>query len=85
MKPPYPHCSELVLHAPQKCDICSQYPELQQERIRTGTNFTGENNPSKYPCPAQLQRSEQDINKWAGNRPETPKVIFMHGGTTDAQ
>jgi hypothetical protein len=70
-KATYPHCDSRVLHGPNgKCRFCDEYPELQQERIRTNTNFTGEQDLTKNPCPAEKQRSLRDINKWSGNRPE---------------
>jgi len=69
-KAPFPHCDQHVLHAPQKCEFCDKYPELQEERTKTNTNFTGEQDLTKNPCPAEKARSLKDINKWSGNRPE---------------
>lgn len=86
-KAPFPHCDDLVLHAPNHCQYCDMYPEKQQERIKSGTNFTGEHNPTKYSCPAELRRSEELINKWSGNRPREyePLNDILMGGCRDAQ
>jgi len=39
---PWPHCDDLVLHAPKICAYCDHYPHHQQQRIATGVCFTGE-------------------------------------------
>ena len=83
---PYPHCDNLVIH--RNCHVCDLYPELQQERIKNGINFTGENDPNKLPCPAEQRRSLRDINRWQGNRldPVDPvERVVIYKGTKDAQ
>ncbi len=69
MKAPFPHCDSLVLHAPSTCEFCDMYPEAQQERVRQGINFTGENEPGKARCPAEKLRPAEQIHRWWGNRP----------------
>lgn len=66
---PFPHCDSRVLHAPGACEYCDMYPEEQALRDREGTNFTGQADPKKKPCPATAARSVENINKWPGNRP----------------
>ncbi len=65
----YPHCDNRVLHAPTAgCIYCNERPEWQKLRMDWGINFTGENDPSKLPCPAETRRSLENIEKWPGNR-----------------
>ncbi len=71
---PYPHCDGDVLHAPGSCRFCDEFPERQSRRVAEGVCFTGEDDPSKKPCPATLRRSAVQINVWPGNRPHP------HGG-----
>lgn len=66
----YPHCDELVLHAPGTCEYCDRYPVDQAIRVSEGINFTGEGNPNKKPCPAEVRRKLSTINKWGGNVPK---------------
>jgi hypothetical protein len=66
----FPHCDEKVLHAPGTCEFCDSYPEEQQARIASGTNFTGEGDLNKLPCPAEQRRPLETINRWGGNTPE---------------
>lgn len=65
----FPHCDLLVLHAPGECEYCDEYPDRQEERLRNNTNFTGQHDPEKYPCPSELRRTLETINRWPGNRP----------------
>lgn len=65
----FPHCDNLVLHAPSTCKYCDMYPEEQQARIRDGVNFTGEGDPNKRTCPAEERRKLDIINRWYGNVP----------------
>lgn len=65
----YPHCDDLVLHAPGECIYCDLHSLEQHERIRDGINFTGQNDPTKSACPSTFQRPLSTINRWAGNRP----------------
>jgi hypothetical protein len=70
----YPHCDNLVLHAPEdNCKFCNE-SGLQEERERQGINFTGRSDPNKKPCPSQRERKLVDINRWPGNVPFTPEV-----------
>lgn len=76
----YPHCDSRVVHAPSKCQYCDMHPELQQERIDKGINFTGEEDSNKLPCPADADRpkgSPSDHRRWGGNvaKPAGAKVI----------
>lgn len=65
-----PHCDPLVLHPASDCIYCAKFPNLQQQRIDMGINFTGETDPNKSPDPASLRRPAETINMWPGNRPE---------------
>jgi hypothetical protein len=65
----YPHCDAYVLHARGTCEFCdlpSNAP-LHEWRKATNTNYTGENDPLKSICPAELRRSKATIDKWYGN------------------
>lgn len=64
----FPHCDELVLHAPGKCQFCDRYSLWQHERIRDGVNFTGENDPNKKACPSTARRPLAVIERWERNR-----------------
>jgi hypothetical protein len=65
----YPHCDDLVMHAPGECVYCDKYPISQDFRERYGINFTGHHDPAKEPCPSERRRSLETINRWPGNRP----------------
>lgn len=69
----YPHCDNLVLHAPTVCMFCDKHPKQQQQRIKDKINFTGQNNPNFKPCPSTLRRSLETIENWHGNVPMTEK------------
>lgn len=60
---PFPHCDDLVLHAPGECKYCDHYPDRQAERVSSGVNFTGHG-----PDPASGRRPLEIINRWPGNR-----------------
>lgn len=64
----FPHCDDLVLHAPGDCKYCDLYPEDQRERTNNGINFTGKSDPSMEPCPSTLRRPLEVIERWPGNR-----------------
>lgn len=64
---PFPHCDELVLHAPGECEFCDHYPERQRRRERDGVNFTGHHEPGKRTCPAELRRPLSTLEAWGGN------------------
>lgn len=66
----YPHCDDLVLHAPSKCQYCDEHWNWQAARIRLAIAFTGESTDRKRPCPATLLRSAETIHRWGGNRPD---------------
>ena len=71
-----PHCNQRVLHAPEdNCLVCNGHPEWQALRELWGINFTGHADPDKLPCPAEAQRSFEDINRWQGNMALTPDVV----------
>lgn len=67
----YPHCDVKVLHAPGKCDFCDMYPEMQQWRIDSNTQFTGEDySEDQIWDPAQIIRPLEIIERWYGNVPK---------------
>jgi hypothetical protein len=68
----FAHCDSSLLHAPGECKYCDAYPLRQRQRVVTGVNFTGHDDPGKQPCPADASRppgSASDHRRWAGNRP----------------
>lgn len=76
----FPHCDPKILHSPEaNCAICNEYADsLQYIRKIWGINFTGEH--SKFdadgnrllPCPAEVARPLENINKWGGNTIKKP-------------
>lgn len=68
-----PHCDSAVLHAPGQCEFCDEYPEWQEARRMWGIAFTGEpTTPERpLPCPSEVHRSLDIINRWPGNQPKT--------------
>lgn len=68
----FPHCDADVLHAPGMCRYCDDFPELHQARLEANVNFTGEDDPSKDPCPATVRRSLDRIERWGGNVAKSP-------------
>lgn len=64
-----PHCDQRVLHAPGECWACDGYPQWQWARIVQQINFSGEHDPKKASCPSLMNRTEEKINRWPGNRP----------------
>jgi hypothetical protein len=66
----FPHCDAAILHAPGACDVCDAHPDWQQLRQTWSINFTGENDPSKIPCPSTRRRSLNDVHHWPNNRPK---------------
>jgi hypothetical protein len=64
---PFPHCDDLVLHAPGECEFCDHYPEAQADRERRLINFTGHHEPHKETCPAEVRRPIETIERWGGN------------------
>jgi hypothetical protein len=71
---PFPHCDELVLHAPGECEFCDHYPARQRQRERDGVNFTGHHDPGKRTCPAEVRRDLATLEAWGGN-------VAAQGGT----
>ena len=80
----FPHCDAAILHAPSKCEYCDHHPIWQALRIATRVNFTGEEDPTKAPCPSAHQRSARIAHMWPGNRPTNvdvpmgPRTAFEH-------
>lgn len=72
--PRFPHCDSNVLHAPGECVYCDGQPGLQALREELGINFTGQHDPDKEPCPAEVRRKLETINLWPGNVPRTEPV-----------
>jgi hypothetical protein len=71
----FPHCDQMILHAPGVCEYCDRHPDWQELRTVWGINFTGERHPERTPCPAEQARSLRNIERWAGNVP-TSHVIY---------
>ena len=69
----FPHCDELVLHAPGECTYCDRHSLEQHERIRDGVNFTGHNDSTKRACPSTARRPLEIIERWPGNRAKEEK------------
>lgn len=65
----YPHCDSEVLHAPGECKYCDMYPDAQAARQTGGINFTGHSDEDKAPCPSEVRRPLERINRWGGNVP----------------
>lgn len=70
----WPHCDPRVLHSPEKCDTCSRFSELQEERVRLDVSNTGEMNRS-WICPADRDRPATH-QLWPGNTPEGYSKLF---------
>jgi hypothetical protein len=84
----YPHCDDLVLHAPTAgCIYCNHYPKRQALRLKLNIGFTGQ--PHKVgdgvrPCPATLFRSVETIHRWHGNYPITEAIDAQQKAEWDA-
>lgn len=63
-----PHCDADVLHQPATCRYCDAFPAAQRARYEAGINFTGQHNPTLKPCPSEVRRPLEVIERWAGNR-----------------
>lgn len=77
-----PHCDSAVLHAPGTCEYCDEFPEWQRARQAWGIAFTSY--PPKngqLPCPSEVRRDIDVINKWPGNR-HSPTVASTTMPTT---
>lgn len=66
----YPHCDPRVLHRPGSCEYCAmpEFAALHAYHDAHRINCTGERDPKKRPCPAELARPLDRINRWPGNR-----------------
>lgn len=69
----YPHCDELVLHAPSSCGYCGmpKYREMAKLRILHQVAFTNGDAPGLSPCPSTVRRTADTRDLWAGNRPRS--------------
>lgn len=73
----FPHCDQRVLHAPGECKFCDDCSLLQFVRHAWGINFTGhhqietDNGTAMLPCPAEVSRPLDLINRWGGNTART--------------
>jgi hypothetical protein len=67
----FPHCDERVLHAPGQCIYCDDCQLAQLDRLENNVCFTGEDNPSKTPCPSDVERGLAGAHHWYGNTPKT--------------
>lgn len=65
----FPHCDSKIMHSVGTCIYCDKYPERQQYRIDSNTNFSNENDPNKLPCPSTYLRSAENRDRWYGNVP----------------
>jgi len=72
-----PHCDDLVLHEPGRCEYCDRFPGWQDARLMRGIAFTG-NEPEDWEraCPATVLRSVEKIERWGGNVPQTMTTNF---------
>lgn len=63
-----PHCDDLVLHEPGRCEYCDRFPGWQDARLMRGIAFTG-NEPEDWEraCPATVLRPVEKIERWGGN------------------
>ena len=76
-KTTFPHCDQNCIHRPLSCEYCDQYAsDLQHNRELLNVNFTGENDPSKHPCPSDLRRGLGGAHGWGGNAPRPNKGII---------
>jgi hypothetical protein len=70
----FPHCDNLILHAPGICEVCDipEYRALSQARTELGINFSGIHDEDKFMCPAEKRRNLSTIEKWPGNIARPP-------------
>lgn len=77
----FPHCDQRILHAPGECKFCDDCSLLQFMRQMWGINFTGhhdmenEHGHPMSPCPAEVARPLELLNRWHGNTPKTEKQL----------
>ena len=55
-----------------KCSYCDEYRQAQDQRAICGINFTGEDDPTKLPCPAEAARGLDNLEHWGGNKAMVP-------------
>jgi hypothetical protein len=65
-----PHCDSSILHAPNVCKYCDEYPDWQELRKTWRINFTNEYDTEKAPCPSTYFREVGNRDAWPGNTPE---------------
>ena len=71
----FPHCDSRVLHQKGECQYCDAHEEWQELRTAWGINFTGyhlkktEQDTPMLPCPSEIARPLNAINRWDGNVP----------------
>lgn len=71
------HCDQFVLHAPpDNCKYCNElFADLQSFRLHQRIAFTGHPAPKGWrPCPAEVMRPTEMINRWHGNVAMTPEM-----------
>lgn len=66
----FPHCDPRVIHPKGVCQYCDE-SGLQEVREAWNIAFTGQPDSRKTPCPAEVARGMESLNKWHGNRPHT--------------
>jgi len=78
----YPHCDARIVHKPGACVVCDEHASMLQEIRRIwGINFTGEhvieteNGTPMLPCPAEVARPLDVINRWSGNTAKTQEML----------
>jgi hypothetical protein len=65
----FPHCDQLILHAPGECMYCDKHPEWQELREAWGIAYTGyEPEAGEMPCPADNARPGGKCEAWPGNK-----------------
>ena len=80
----YPHCDQMVLHAPGECEYCDSHPDWQELREVWNINYTGHSDPQKMQCPAEARRPAGIINRWGGNVPTNLEVLEVIQEEDDA-
>lgn len=52
----HPHSDYRILHEPESCEKCDDYPERQILRAHHGINFTGCHVVGFLPCPSEYHK-----------------------------
>lgn len=63
----FPHSDSQILHAPNKCKDCDEYPDLQDLRKTWNINFTNEQDPNKTMCPSEKEKPIDVLADWMKN------------------